>query len=259
MDILSLARIMQFGDSMLPTGAFAFSSALEAAVQKGLVHDVLTLQQYTVSALRQASTGDAVGLYRALLRLCSDPVSAGGEVSDAALTRLRTIDLALYRRKQPEEFREMMTRTGRKLTELAVAMTRSPLAGRWLHQIRLHSSPGCYPVSLAVLFAASAFSHRPLRHPEGSSEGEAEIDALTQEALTVYFYGVAMGLLNAALRLMRVTHYDVQGVMYRVSELFPELCRKTAGIPLDRMTGYAPMTEILAAVHVQGRVRLFMS
>ena len=185
--ILSLARLMQFGDSMLPTGAFAFSGALEAAVQKGAVHDVPTLQQYVVSALRQSSTGDAVGLDRALRRLCADPVSMGAPVSDAALSRLRTIDLALYRRKLPEEFRDMMTRTGRKLAELAAGMTLSPLADRWMRQLRMGSSPGCYPVSLAVLFAASAFSQFPLRHAEGSEEGDAEVESLVQEALTTYF------------------------------------------------------------------------
>lgn len=257
--ILSLARLMQFGDSMLPTGAFAFSGALESAVQKEVVHDAATLQQYVVSALRQSSTGDAVGLDRALRRLCADPVSIGGPVSDAALTRLRSIDLALYRRRLPEEFRDMMTRTGRKLAELSASMTRSPLADRWIRQLRMGSSPGSYPVSLAVLFAASSFSFRPLIHAEGSAEGEAEVEAIAQEALTVYFYGVAMGLLNAALRLMRITHYDVQGIMYRSAELFPELCRRTFETPLSRMTGYAPMTDILAAVHSQGRVRLFMS
>ena len=259
MDILSLARLMQFGDSMLPTGAFAFSSALEAAVQKGVVHDVPTLQQYVVSSLRQASTGDAVGLEHSLRRLCADPVSIGGEVSDAALARLRTIDLALYRRKLPEEFREMMTRTGRKLAELSAGITRSPLADRWMRQLRMGSSPGSYPVSLAVLFASSAFSHRPLRHAENSEDGEAEKDALSQEALTVYFFGVASGLLSASLRLMRVSHYEVQGILFRVSELFPELCALAQETPLSRMTGYAPMTDILAAVHSQGRVRLFMS
>ena len=66
MDILSLVRLMQFGDSMLPTGAFAFSGALEAAAQSGVVHDAATLQQYVAAALRQASTGDAVGLAFAL-------------------------------------------------------------------------------------------------------------------------------------------------------------------------------------------------
>ena len=54
-NILSLSRMMQFGDSMLPVGAFAFSNGLESAVQKGVVHDAETLRQYTHTALEQAA------------------------------------------------------------------------------------------------------------------------------------------------------------------------------------------------------------
>ena len=105
-----------------------------------------------------------------------------------------------------------------------------------------------------ILFAASAFAEAPLRN-----EGEGEEKALLEEALTVYFYGVAMGILNASLRLMRVTHFDVQAILYRVSAQFGELCALAMETPLDRMTGYAPMTDILSAVHAGARVRLFMS
>ena len=197
---------------MLPTGAFAFSSALEAAVQTGVVRNVPTLQQYVTAALRQSSTGDAVGLAFALRALCADPVSAGGAPAEATLARLRNIDLALYRRKLPEEFRDMMTKTG------------------------------------------LSFAEAPIRRADGEEE-----DVLLEEALTVYFYGVAMGILNASLRLMRVTHFDVQAMLYRSSALFEELCRAALSTPLERMTGYAPMTEILSAFHVGARVRLFMS
>lgn len=240
---------MQFGDSMLPTGAFAFSSALEAAAQTGVVHDARTLQQYVVSSLRQASTGDAVGLAFAMRALCSDAVSAGGEVSENTLAELRDIDLALYRRKLPEEFRDMMTKTGCKLAQLGAETTQSPLLSRWLSRIKAGTTPGSYPVSLAVLFAAAAFAGKPVRGADGGEE----------EALTVYFYGVAMGLLNAALRLMRVTHLETQAILYRSSGLFESLCERALSTPLERMTGYAPMTEILSAVHAQARVRLFMS
>ena len=61
-NILSLSRMMQFGDSMLPVGAFAFSNGLESAVQKGVVHDAETLRQYTHTALEQAAKGDAVAV-----------------------------------------------------------------------------------------------------------------------------------------------------------------------------------------------------
>ena len=35
-------------------------------------------------------------------------------------------------------------------------------------------------------------------------------DPLLQEALTVHLYGVVMGILNAALRLMRLTHIEAR-------------------------------------------------
>lgn len=254
MDVLSLVRLMQFGDSMLPTGAFAFSGALEAAVQTGVVHDADTLQQYVVSALNQASTGDAVGLAFAVRALCRDPASVGGQVSESTLTRLRNIDIALYRRKLPEEFREMMTKTGRKLAELGVEITLSPLLSRWMSQMNSASTPGSYPVSLAVLLAAASFSGKPMRGADGAEE-----EVLLQECLTVYFYGVAMGILNASLRLMRITHLDTQAILYRSSAMFDRLCGQALDTPLERMTGYAPMTEILSAAHMQAHVRLFMS
>ena len=59
-NILSLSRMMQFGDSMLPVGAFAFSNGLESAVQKGVVHDSETFRPYTHTALEQAANGYAV-------------------------------------------------------------------------------------------------------------------------------------------------------------------------------------------------------
>ena len=44
MKAADLIRIMQFGDSVLPVGAFSFSNGVESAVQTGIVHDVPTLK-----------------------------------------------------------------------------------------------------------------------------------------------------------------------------------------------------------------------
>ena len=50
---LRLSRMLQFGDSMFPVGAFAFSGGLESAVQKGVVHDLGTLEAFTRDAQAQ--------------------------------------------------------------------------------------------------------------------------------------------------------------------------------------------------------------
>ena len=250
-DILSLTRMMQFGDSMLPTGAFAFSGALEAAVQKHVVHDVQTLQQYVVTSLQQASTSDAVGVAEAMRVFCDGAAGPDGKLLPESVVRLRRIDEAVYRRRLPEELRSMMVRTGRKLAELGSAVVRDPIMKAWKDEICECGTPGTYPVSLAALFAASARADRRL--------SPGSMDEIREEALTAYLYGVSMGILNASLRLMRVTHYDVQNILYRISYEFDVWCRIAEETPLERMTGYAPMTDILSAVHARSHVRLFMS
>src|SRR6476619_4591943 len=57
-----LSRMLQFGDSMFPIGAFAFSSGLESAIQKGVVTNAATLRAFTRTALEQAARADCIAL-----------------------------------------------------------------------------------------------------------------------------------------------------------------------------------------------------
>lgn len=255
MHALALARMLQFGDSMLPTGAFAFSGGLEAAVQKKVVHDAETLGRFAETALEQAAAGDAVGMAWAVRAARQ---ARGGENS-AAMSRLRLTDKALFIRKLPEESRSMFTRTGKKLAETGAAVTALPLAVRWLELIRTGETPGTYPVSLAVLFAAMREDSAPSVPPPAKSGDPAADELLVREALTVHLYGVVMGILNAALRLMRLTHIEAQAALYELAARFDELAGRAAATPLEYMSNYAPMTDILGAVHVRSHVRLFMS
>ena len=170
--------MMQFGDSMLPTRAFAFSNGLEAAVQTKVVHDAETLRQFTETALEQAASGDAVGVAWAVraARHARD-----GE-NDEAMGLLRLTDNALFVRKLPEESRSMFTRTGKKLAEMGAAVTASPLASRWLELIRAGGTPGTYPVTLAVLFAAMHGDRAPAV-PAAADPAAPPDDPLLQEAL----------------------------------------------------------------------------
>lgn len=254
MDALDLARMLQFGDSMLPTGAFAFSSGLEAAAQKKVVHDAETLRQFAETALEQAASGDAVGVAWAVR---AARLARGGENSEA-LDLLRMVDNALFVRKLPEESRSMFTRTGKKLAEMGAAVTAAPLATRWLELIHADSVPGTYPVTLAVLFAAMREGSAPAVPTEPAPAVPPD-DPLVQEALTVHLYGVVMGILNAALRLMRLTHIEAQSVLYGLTARFDELAGRAATTPLECMSNYAPMTDILGAAHARAHVRLFMS
>ena len=96
-----------------------------------------------------------------------------------------------------------------------------------------------YPASLAVTFAAQGSRRR--------------------EAFVVHHYGVASAILSAALRLMRIGHVETQGMLYALERRRGRAYARAAATSLDAMCGFAPMTEILAAVHVKAHVRLFMN
>ena len=63
--ITDLMRLLQFGDSMLPVGAFAFSNGLEAAIQQRVVYNVDSLTQFVQTALGQGAATDGIALIEA--------------------------------------------------------------------------------------------------------------------------------------------------------------------------------------------------
>jgi urease accessory protein len=222
------ARMLQFGDSMFPIGGFAFSGGLESAIQKRVVTDAATLRAFTRTAVEQAASGDGIGL------LWAHRAGAAGDIDEWV-----RIDERVYARKLSSETRTMSVRMGKKFTELSAQLIGAPLLQAWCERIEAGATPGCYPVALAVNFAAQGLPAR--------------------EAFVVHQYGVAATILSAALRLMRISHVDTQGILYELSAGTEALYQSAAAMHLSDMAGYAPLAEILAAVHVKAHVRLFMN
>ena len=224
----SLARLLQFGDSMFPIGGFSFSCGLESAVQTGVVNDRATLHAFARTALEQAARGDGIALVAAHRAAIADDVET-----------LIAIDRRVFARKSSDETRTMSTRMGRKFTEIGVEVVGAPLIRTWLARIAGGATPGCYPVALAVNFAAQGLSAR--------------------EAFLVHHYGVATAILGAALRLMRVSHVDTQAILYDLNTGVDAAYETASAARLSDMAGFAPLSDILAAVHTKAHVRLFMN
>jgi urease accessory protein len=222
------ARLLQFGDSMFPIGGFSFSCGLESAVQAGVVRDRATLHEFARTAIEQAARGDGIAL------IAAHRAAAAG---DAAM--LIAIDRKVFARKPSDETRTMSTRMGRKFTEIGVEVVGAPLIRSWLARIAEGHAPGCYPVALAVNFAAQGLS--------------------AHDAFVVHQYGVASTILGAALRLMRVSHVDTQAILYSLNAGVEDAYEVAAAAQLSDMAGYAPLADILAAIHTKAHVRLFMN
>jgi urease accessory protein len=226
--IPELMRILQFGDSMLPVGAFSFSNGLEVAVQTGMVHDLDTLRQFVHTATEQAATGDGIAV-----------LAAHRGARTGAFAQIVEADRAVYHRKLNEEMRTMTVRMGRKLAELAVHVLSAPGVNDWLAAIKVGHTPGTYPVGQALVFTAL---------------GLAE-----QDAFAVHQYGVASMMLGAALRLLKVNYLDAQGMLFEINSAAASAYERVRGAALEDMSTFAPVMDVLAAVHVKSTVRMFMN
>ncbi len=223
-----LSRLLQFGDSMFPIGGFAFSGGLESAIQKGVVRDVATLQAFARTVVEQAALGDGIAL------IWAHRAALAGDLAE-----LERIDQQVYGRKLSAETRAMTVRVGKKFTELSASITGSPLLRDWLARIQEGATPGCYPVALAVNFAVQ--------------------DLADRDAFIVHQYGVGSMILGAALRLMKVSHVETQRILYELNADAGAAWELAARSSLTDMAGFAPLLEILAAVHVKAHLRLFMN
>ena len=223
-----LARMLQFGDSVFPIGGFAFSGGLESAIQKRVVTDPATLLAFARTAVEQAARGDGIAL-----------VSAHRSARAGDIDEVVRIDALVYARKLSGETRTMSVRMGRKFAEIGAHVTNATQLHAWRERVIAGTTPGCYPVALAVNFAAQGLSAR--------------------DAFVVHQYGVAATILGAALRLMRISHMETQPMLYALNADLDAGYAAAAAASLDDMAGFAPLTEILAAVHVKAHVRLFMN
>jgi urease accessory protein len=226
--IARMMRVLQFGDSLLPIGSFTLSNALESAVQEGVVRDAATLREFVTVSARRGATSDGIAL-----------LEAHRAARQQDIDRISRADRAVFERKLAEETRTMTVRMGRKLAEVATAAVHGPLLGLWLDRARDGLTPGTYPVGLGVLFA--------------------ELGSPEEDAFAVHQYGVAMTVLSAAMRLMRIDHRQVQEILYAAAQAVPGDYTAIRGASLSDMSGFTPMTDILAAIHVRSHVRMFMN
>ncbi|WP_454918436.1 urease accessory protein UreF [Xanthobacter sediminis] len=223
-----LARLLQFADSTLPIGSFAFSNGLESAIQTGTVSNPRDLLQYVELMLRQSARMDGVALLHAHRAALAGDY---GAVADA--------DSELFCRRVGEEQQLMLTRVGRKFAELVLTISPCPMLERWLADIKSSKTPGCYPIGQAI-----ALAHM----------GADEV-----EVFVMHQYGIASTILSAALRLMRIDHLDTQRILFEAQQRVEDDYRAVRDLSLDEMSAFAPVFDILVAHHTTTHVRLFMN
>ena len=66
-------------------------------------------------------------------------------------------------------------------------------------------------------------------------------------------------VLSAALRCVRVSHYDTQRILFELSNGIDGLYETIKGLDLEDMYTFVPELDILASLHEKGTQRMFMN
>lgn len=227
-DMVTIMRLLQFTDSAFPVGTFSFSNGLETAAHEGVVHDAGTLEEYAQAIALQAAYSDGIVAPHAFR-------AAGEEKYD----RLLDADRQLILFKMNEEARQMLRRMGKKLAELSIQIVDKPILRKWLEDIQKDLTPGTYPVAQAIAFSIVGLS-------------EADLFCSHQ-------YGVINMVLSAALRCVKVSHYDTQRILFKLGEQSENLYEEVRTMTFEDMNAFVPQVDIFASLHEKGNMRMFMN
>lgn len=221
-------RLLQLTDSTFPVGTFSFSNGLETAAHEGIVYDAKTLEEYTQAIALQAAYSDGIVALHAF--------RAANEKQYEALL---DADHRLIQFKMNDEARQMLRRMGKKLAELSVDILDEPIIRQWLTDIGAERTPGTYPVAQALAFSVAGLSE--------------------EELFCSHQYGVINMVLSAALRCVKVSHYDTQRILYKLSGYSQNIFEEVRTLNFDDMNAFVPQIDILASLHEKGTMRMFMN
>jgi len=224
----TLMHLLAFTDSAFPVGTFSFSNGLETAAEEGLVHDADSLERYTQEIVRQTAFTDGIAALHA--RRCHPRGDCDGIIA---------ADRQAIRCKMNSEARRMTRRMGKRLAELSTRILPDAVIAAWLDRIDASLTPGTYPVAQGLLFAACGIPEREL--------------FCSQQ------YGAASTVLGAALRCVRISHYDTQRILFRLAAATDRLYDEARDMTLEEMHAFVPQIDILASLHEKGTKRMFMN
>lgn len=226
--MIALSRLLQFTDSTFPVGTFSFSNGLETASFEKMVTDAESLKQLTWSQALQAAYSDgvaAIHAHRAFMR---------GDYDEIAVA-----DNMLMLFKMNDEARLMLKRMGKKFAELAAKLFDNEIVTRWLLDIKDEKVPGTFPVAQGIAYAAAGVDEKAL--------------------FCAHQYGVMNMVLSAALRCVKVSHYDTQKILFDLSDKVEDLYNEASQMELKDMNAFFPELDILASLHEKGNMRMFMN
>lgn len=228
MNTLSLLQGMRFIDSFFPSGGYAFSSGLEAAVQGELVKDSEDLSCFVIESLT-SGMGEREAVATGFAH---DSIVSG--ILELALKADRELDAMKLGREARIASRQM----GRQVIRVAAEQKNSsPLLDDYLAAVEAEFTPGHIAVSLGLTLAAAGW--------------------LKEDAIAAFLYQAATGHVAAAMKLMPLGQREGQRLLESWLGVIDRVSHRAAHQRVLR--SWSPVQDIYGMRHSRLESRLFRS
>ena len=215
--------LLQWGDSFFPTGAASFSWGLETLRADGRLRNAQDVAGFVAGQIdHRWSTFDRPAVLAAY--------HANGD-----LDRVAAVDHEVEAGTLAREAREGGRRIGAALLKIHAELG-TPGAGVYRERVQRGEAPGQMAAMQGLIGHATGLS-------------EPAVCALSA-------YGVAVGIVSAALRVGLIGHMDAQRIL-SAQRLQADGEASSAAHGEDGFRAYVPMTEIAMMRHETGSGRLF--
>lgn len=228
MNTLALLNGLRFVDSFFPSGGFAFSSGLEAAVKDGALRDGKDLARYVEDLLVHA-----IGRREAVAVAVAHQAAATCRVASAL-----EVDRALEALKLGRDSRLASRQMGRQVMKAAAEQLHDhrPLLD-YRRALEEGRTPGHVPVAVGLTLAACGWSR--------------------QDTVAAFLYQTTQGMVSAAMKLLPVGQHEGQQLLAEWGPLIAQLSHRVT--PQAGLASWSPVHDIYAMRHARLESRLFRS
>ena len=228
MNTRALLEGLRFADTFFPSGGYAFSSGLEAAVQGGAVKTSDQLARYIEDLLRGGmSRREALVVKR-----------ANRAATKGALDPVLHLDRELDATKLSRESRLASRQMGKQVIRIAADQIRgASILNEYRDVVETDRAPGHLAVTFGVTMGSCGWG------PE--------------ETAGAFLYQTAVGFISAAMRLSPIGQYEGQRILGEWLPLIERISREDDhGVA---MSSWSPIQDIYSMRHGQLEWRLFRS
>ncbi len=233
METAALITGLRFLDSFFPSGGFAYSSGLEAAVQGGLVKHAEDLSRYVTDLLQ-----NGVGRREAVAVARAWDVQAQGSKGNRGAADAIEADWELEAMKLGRESRLASRQMGRQVIRLAAdQFESSSIVQEFRAAADRESTPGHLPIAMGLTLGAAGW----------------DCEMTVAGAL----YHTAVGFVSAGLKLLPMGQRDGQRLLEQWTPIIERISRS---VRTDQaFVSWTPIQDIYAMRHSRLESRLFRS